>query len=55
MPKKIDGLKKFCVLLDDSELEQAKKAAVKRDVTTVSIVGNTSGFIRYLIHQFIKD
>ena len=54
MPKKIDGLKKFCLLLDDSELEQAKKTAVKRDIKTISIIGNTSGFIRYLIQQFIK-
>jgi len=54
MPKKIEGLKKFCLLLDDSELEQAKKMAVNRDVTTISIIGNTSKFIRYLIQQFIK-
>lgn len=55
MPKKIDGLKKYFVLLNEKELEQAKQIAVKRDIRNLSIVGNTSGFIRYLVQQFIKD
>lgn len=54
MPKKIDGLKKYFVLLNEKELEQAKQIAVKRDISNLSIVGNTSGFIRYLVQQFIK-
>lgn len=52
MPKKIDGLKKYFVLLNEKELEQAKRQAVKRDITTLSLVGNTSGFLRYLVQQF---
>lgn len=54
MPKKIDGLKKYFVLLNEKELEQAKQIAVKRDIRNLTIVGNTSGFIRYLVQQFIK-
>ena len=54
MPKKIDGLKKCFLLLNEKELEQAKQIAVKRDIRNLSIVGNTSGFIRYLVQQFIK-
>ena len=54
MPKKIDGLKKYFVLLNEKELEQAKQIAVKRDIRNLAIVGNTSGFIRYLVQQFIK-
>ena len=54
MPKKIDGLKKYFLLLNEKELEQAKQMAVKRDIRNLSIVGNTSGFIRYLVQQFIK-
>lgn len=54
MPKKIEGLKKFFLLLNEKELQQAKQIAVKRDIRSLSIVGNTSGFIRYLVQQFIK-
>lgn len=54
MPKKIDGLKRCILLLNEKELEQAKQIAVKRDIRNLSIVGNTSGFIRYLVQQFIK-
>lgn len=54
MPKKIDGIKKYFVLLNEKELEQAKQIAVKHDIRNLSIVGNTSRFIRYLVQQFIK-
>lgn len=54
MPKKIEGLKNYFVLLNEKELEQAKQVAVKRNIGNLSIVGNTSGFIRYLVQQFIK-
>lgn len=54
MPKKIEGLKKFFLLLNEKELEQAKRMAVKRDISNLSIVGNTSGFIRYLVQRFIE-
>lgn len=54
MPKKIDGLKRYFVLLNEKDFEQAKQIAVKRDIRNLSIVGNTSGFIRYLVQQFIK-
>ena len=54
MPQKIDGLKRYLVLLDEKKLEQAKQIAVKRDIRNLAIVGNTSGFIRYLVQQFIK-
>lgn len=54
MPKKIDGLKKCFLLLNEKDLEQAKQIAVKRDIRNLAIVGNTSGFIRYLVQQFIK-
>lgn len=54
MPKKIDGLKKYFLLLNENDLEQAKQIAVRRDIRNLAIVGNTSGFIRYLVQQFIK-
>ena len=54
MPKKIDGLKKYLVSLNEKDFEQAKRIAVKRDIRNLSIVGNISGFIRYLVQQFIK-
>lgn len=54
MPKKIDGIKKYLVLLIEKDLEQAKQIAVKRDISNLAVVGNTSGFIRYLVQQFLK-
>ena len=54
MPKKMDGLKKCLLLLNEKDLEQAKQIVVERDVRNLAVVGNTSAFIRYLIQQFIK-
>ena len=54
MPKKIDGIRHYCLLLNESELEQAKQLSVKRDIRSLAIVGNTSCFIRYLIQEFIS-
>ena len=54
MPRKIGGLKRCFLLLNEKELEQAKQIAVKRDIRNLAIVSNTSGFIRYLVQQFIK-
>lgn len=49
MPRKIDGLKKYLVLLDERELTFCKRQMLKIDIRNFDIVSNTSKMLRYLV------
>ena len=41
------------VMLDQEQLDRAKKKAVEEDVRNVSNVTNTSKFLRWLVERYI--
>ena len=43
------------VMLDQEQLDRAKKKAVEDDVRNVSNVANTSKFLRWLVERYIDD
>lgn len=43
------------VMLDQEQLDRAKKKAVEEDVRNVSNVTNTSKFLRWLIERYLKE
>lgn len=49
MPKKIDGLKRYLVLLDERELAICKRQMLKIDIRNIDVVSNTSKMLRYLV------
>ncbi len=42
-------MKKYCVILDEKELNHCKWAIRKIDIRNIDIVSNTSKLLRYLI------
>ena len=43
------------VMLDQEQLDRAKKKAVEEDVRNVSNVTNTSKFLRWLIERYLNE
>lgn len=43
------------VMLDQEQLDRAKKKAVEEDVRNVANVTNTSGFLRWLVDRYLKE
>ena len=43
------------VMLDQEQLDRAKKKAVEEDVRNVSNVTNTSKFLRWLVDRYLKE
>jgi len=43
------------VLIDTSAIDRAKKKAVNEDVRNIPLVGNTSGFLRWLVDRYLKE
>lgn len=43
------------VMLDQEALDRAKKKAVDEDVRNIPLVGNTSGFLRWLVDRYLKE
>lgn len=43
------------VMLDQEQLDRAKKKAVEDDVRNVSNVTNTSKFLRWLVDRYLKE
>ena len=41
------------VMLDQEEMDKAKKKAVEEDVRNVANVANTSRFLRWLVERYI--
>ena len=51
--QKIEGLHKHTVLLNSEELNKAQEKAAKNGVP-LTISGNVSAFLRYLVSQFLE-
>lgn len=47
--KKIDGLKKYFVLLNEHDLALCKSKMLELDVRNIDVVSNTSKVLRYLV------
>lgn len=47
--KKIEGLKKYCLLLNEDELDICKRSILKLDIRNIDIVSNSSKLMRYLV------
>lgn len=47
--KKIEGLKKYCLLLNEDELNICKRSILKLDIRNIDIVSNSSKLLRYLV------
>ena len=43
------------VMLDQEQLDRAKKKAVEEDVRNVANVTNTSKFLRWLVDRFLAE
>ena len=43
------------VMLDQEQIDRAKKKAVEEDVRNVSNVTNTSKFLRWLVDRYLKE
>lgn len=43
------------VMLDQEQLDRAKKKAVEEDVRNVANVANTSKFLRWLVERYIDE
>lgn len=43
------------VMLDQEQLDRAKKKAVEEDVRNVSNVTNTSKFLRWLVDRYLNE
>lgn len=43
------------VLINTSAIDRAKKKAVNEDVRNIPLVGNTSGFLRWLVDRYLKE
>lgn len=43
------------VMLDQEQLDRAKKKAVEEDVRNVANVANTSKFLRWLVERYIAQ
>lgn len=43
------------VMLDQEQLDRAKKKAVEDDVRNVANVTNTSKFLRWLVDRYLKE
>lgn len=54
MPKKIEGLKRYLVLLDERELALCKSQMLKIDIRNIDVVSNTSKLLRYLVRLGIN-
>lgn len=48
-------LMRINVLIDTSKIDRAKKKAVNEDVRNIPLVGNTSGFLRWLVDRYLKE
>lgn len=42
-------MKKYCVILDEKELDHCRWAIRKLDIRNIDIVSNTSKLLRYLV------
>lgn len=49
MPRKIDGLKRYLVLLNERDLAFCKAQMLKIDIRNIDVVSNTSKMLRYLV------
>lgn len=48
-------LMRINVLIDTSAIDRAKKKAVNEDVRNIPLVGNTSGFLRWLVDRYLRE